>query len=146
MDDPLLVRVGQPLAQLDRHFELLRQRHADVVAALQQRLEVLAAQELHDDIGRAVDLAELVDGDDITMLQSRDGLRFALEPLAGGGVQREVDVHHFQRDIALELRIVRPVEHSHPAASDEFDNVIAADGLRDWRHIPLGASPRSRGR
>jgi hypothetical protein len=127
MDDALVVRVAEAFAQLNRDFELLLQRERRVV--LEQRFEVAAAQELHHDVRRAFDFAQLVDRDHVLVLQARDGARFTLEPLAGGVVAGEVDVHHLQRDVALQHRIVRAVEHAHPAAPDELDDVVPADRL-----------------
>ena len=52
--------------------------------ALQHVAEVLAADELHDQIGATVgERAVVVDGDDRRMLQARDDLRLAPEPAPG---------------------------------------------------------------
>ena len=133
MHDALLVRISEALAQLNRHVEFLDERHR-LLDVLHPRLEVLTRQELHDDVRRAFGLAKLVDRDDVPVLQTRDRFRFALEPLVGGRIDREVDEHHLDGDVALEFGIAPFVQQSHAAAADKIDDVVTPDHFRNLRH------------
>ena len=85
--------------------------------ALQHVAEILAADELHDQIGATVgERAVVVDGDDRRMLQARDDLRLAPEPAPGLRVVQEVRAHDLERDEAIEAHVARPVDGAHPAA------------------------------
>jgi hypothetical protein len=85
-----------------------------------------------------------MDGYDVPVLQPRDRPRFPMEPLAGRGIGLEVDEHQLDCDIALQQRIVRAIEHTHPAAADALDYLIASNrlGMSQHRFDPTGI-PRS---
>src|SRR5262245_6273499 len=83
----------------------------------------LARDVLHDDVGLRVDLAEVMDSDDVRMIQdgSRPGL--ARKPLAGIG-----DIHVSREDLDCdhpsEHRVVCDVDASHAAAAKPPLNLI----------------------
>ncbi len=77
MDDALPVRRREGVRDLRRH----RQRLRPAAAALLQPLgERLAREVLHHEEGRAVVLADVVQGADVWVAQAGDGPGLALEP------------------------------------------------------------------
>ena len=72
-------------------------------------------EELHRDVGDAVRLARVVDGDDVGVVQAAGGTRLLeearLEARERGPGEREVD--RLQRHHAVDDRIPRPVDDTH---------------------------------
>ncbi len=106
--------------------------------ALEHVPEILAVDELHDEVGAAVGKrAVVVDRDDRGMLQPRDDLRLAPEPAPGLGVAEQLGAHDLQRDEAIEPHVARPVHGAHPAAPEELlDPVLVVHRPRHRRHGP----------
>src|SRR5204863_8055048 len=76
-------------------------------------------------------------------LELRAGAWFPLEPFDEVSVARVLLVEDLQRDVALEQRVVRPVDARHPARPDELLELVAVrNPLAD--HGPNGtrAEPR----
>ena len=115
VDDALLVGRGKALCDLQRvvHGLLLGDRTCVELPA--QRL---AFQKLHDGVGDAVLVAEVVDGKDVRMRQRRDGLRFALEPRERVGIRGDGLGQDLDRDVPIELLVPRPVDLSHPTRAE----------------------------
>ncbi len=92
----------------------------------------LAVDELHGDEGSSVDRPRFVDGGDIGVVQLSGGLRLAEESRDFG---RILVLEEFQRDPAVELRIVRFPDFPHPARaellrSDVPSEAVPGRGLR----------------
>ena len=145
---PCSCAYARPSQSCADDLELRRQRQR--LRPAQHRVKVLAAQEFHHDVRRAVVLAQFVDRDDVRVLQPRDGLGLALEPLARRRVEREIDQHHLERDVAVERRVLGAIEHAHPAAAKQAQDFVAANMRRNrgW-HLqsygaPVSAISRSR--
>ena len=86
--------------------------------------------ELHRDEDLVVERADVVDDDDVRVRQPRDRLRLAQRPLPPLGQRDAVaglDPQELDRDLAIELRIVRRVDLAHPAAPDQPQHDVAAD-------------------
>jgi hypothetical protein len=75
-----------------------------------------------------IGLFEPMDRGDVGVIQGRERLGFALEPRDAVGVSREVLGQDLQRNVAIELRIARAIDHAHPA-------------LAEWRKDFIGADP-----
>ena len=60
------------------------------------------------------------------MVQCGRGARFLLESVEAVDIGRERDRQHFDRDVALESRIARPVDFAHAARSDCGQDFIRA--------------------
>jgi hypothetical protein len=79
MHDRLVVRGGQRTGDLARDHRRPRRRHA---SAPQPCMEVLAAQELHHEVRRAVGVpAKIVDLDDARVLDRGCGARLLEQPV-----------------------------------------------------------------
>ncbi len=86
MDDPLLVGGGEAFRDLQRVVDGLLLRNRAGVELPAQRL---AFQKLHDGVGDAVLVAEVVDREDVRMRERRDRLRLSLEPRERLGIRRD---------------------------------------------------------
>ena len=73
--------------------------------------------------------ADVVDGADVGMIQSRGSARFALETLERLGVARQLVGQELQGDKAAEPRVFGLVNHAHPAAAQLLHNAVVRDGL-----------------
>ena len=69
---------------------------------------------------------DIVDRDDVGVIDERARPRLAREPRVvffGGGQARG---QHLQRDVAVEPRVVRPVDLAHPTLPDQVLHLIRA--------------------
>ena len=116
MDHALAVQLGEPLGDLGRDVDDLRQRHLAAGHPLAQRP---AGHELHRDEREAVVLADVVDPRDPLVLDERGELRLAKQLRVVRRVLVGVDrVEDLQRDDALEHVVDCRVHRSHPAAPE----------------------------
>ena len=124
---------GQPQGLLDA-----QRPRGDEVA------QVGALDELHDEVGDAVDAALVVDGDDAGVGQARRGA--GLAPEAGdevGGVG-QVRVHHLQGHAPVQAPVPGDVDGGHAAAGDPVDDFVARvdqpteEGIRDHEAYSKG--------
>jgi len=85
--------------------------------------ERLALDERHDVVKDTVGIARVVDRQDVRVLQPRGNACFAQK---SGRAQRRGNIlaHHLDGDLALELRIVRPVDNPHPAARNLLRDLV----------------------
>ena len=86
--------------------------------------------ELHRDEDLVFERADVVDDDDVRVRQARDRLRLAQRPLPPLGQRHagaRLDAQQLDRDLAVQLRIVRRVDLAHPAAPDQPQHDVAAD-------------------
>jgi hypothetical protein len=86
---------------------------------------------LHDDEVGALELAPVVDVDDVRVRQAGGRLRLTAEPLDEVGVGGELGEQHLDRDLAVEQEVARGEHVGHAAASDPFvDLVTVVDDRR----------------
>ena len=80
-------------------------------------------------------LANLIDGADVGMIESRGGPRLAAKAFQGLGISGQFVGQEFQRDETPQFGVFSFVDHTHPAAAELFDNAVVRDGLADhsWR-------------
>ncbi len=72
-------------------------------------------------------LFEAVDVRDVRMIQRGEGLRFALEAREPVGVARERLGQDLDRDVAIELRVARPIDLAHAAFADLRGDFVDAE-------------------
>ena len=126
MNDAGFVRVLQTGAQLHHQPELLRDRHR--LAALDLLGQGLAPDVLHHDERRALELAGVVDVDDVGMVQRGERPGLTGKPLAQ--IARiEVGEQQLERDepVGVGVGIASQVERAHPAGPDEGLDVVPID-------------------
>ena len=89
----------------------------------------LTGDELHDDERPAVQIADVVDGHDIRMVEQGSQPGFAREPLGRDVVRRQLVGHELDGDEPAQPRIPRLVDLSHAAGSEGADDLVDADAL-----------------
>src|SRR5205807_3398655 len=115
MDEAVLVREGEPVSDDNRKLD--RAPPGQRAGADDQLLEVLAVDELEDDVLAPVVLAAVDDGDDVRVRKLRDRARLVAKPRDVLLVLREALVEDFDRDAPLELRVVGAEHRRHAAAA-----------------------------
>ena len=133
VDDPDLVRVGQARPARRPRSPTLRSRLRGGVARIMLE-EVVPAEELHRDVGRAVGVvAEVEDGHHVGVHHARDRARLALEAVLLLRVARDLGQHHLEGDVALQERVAGVVDDAHGARAQAAQDLVLADTRREVR-------------
>ncbi|MGB9403375.1 MAG: hypothetical protein WCA98_07540 [Candidatus Acidiferrales bacterium] len=82
---------------------------------------------------RALVLADFVDGADIRMVQSRCGLRFALETGDSLRILRHVVGQKLEGNEAMKADVLGFIDDAHAAAAQFVDDAVVRDGLANHR-------------
>ncbi len=97
-----------------------RQPSGDLPSAIQSPAQVglypaqlFSVHQFRDPVKDAILAAEVVDGDDVGMVQSSHSAGFPLEALAADWIVGHLG-QNLQGDFALEPRILRPIDLTHP--------------------------------
>ena len=134
MNDALGVRVLQRLEDLHQRLDL---RFEIQIAAIERGREVLPLEKLHRDVHEPRRLGRLEHGDDVRVLEARDGLRFAIQPLEINGVF-DVGPDGLDGDDSAQRRIEPFVDVAHAAAAETSLDFETPNRLRDrqeQRHL-----------
>ncbi len=134
------VGVGEGTRDLDRDPDCLM--HGERTAT-EPLAEILALEQLEDEIRTAVRPARVVERDDVRMRELRGRLRLAEEPLvAAARPDARAGAERLERDEPPELAIARLVHHPEAAATDLAEKLEPADdatrpqrGRRPFRYI-----------
>ena len=129
VDDAVRVRKGKGATDLDG--ELQGPSHRQGPRAPDQLLQVLALDVLEDDVLHPVRLAPVDDGDDVRVVEPRDGERLAPEALDVLGVVGVALVQDLHGDASAELVVACPVDARHPAGARQLLDLVPS---RD--HLP----------
>ena len=123
MQDALVVRGGEPRAELARDLDrLVRRKPPD---APQERGQVLAVDVLHREEVPSLDLADVVDAADVGVGDAAREAHLGVEALEPGRLGRELRRQELQGDGLAELEVVGAVDLAHAAAADEADDAVA---------------------
>ena len=133
-------RGGELEAVGDVHADLHDQRLVERLRLGDHLVEVLAADELHHDVGLALLLAEGVDLGDVGVVELGGGLRLAAE--GGEELRRvaEAPQHHLDGDDAGERLVVGAVDAAHAAAAEAVEQQVVAQPAG---HAHLAAAARA---
>ena len=123
VNDAGLVRLRERIRQLAGDLKGLLQRRS---SASQQLPECRAFDELHHDEELAVELPDVVDGDDAGVIQGGRRSCFVLEAPDGARVRERLDAENFDGDLAAELRVSCPIDLAHAARSEQSENLVWA--------------------
>ena len=99
--------------------------------ALDLVLEGGAIQILHGDEGLPLLLADVINGADVGMVQSRGRLGLPLKAGQSLGVAGDVIGQELECHKTMKASVFSFVYHSHPPATDLLDNAVVGDGLAD---------------
>ena len=124
MDELGRMRGGESLPRVDHHVDDLLPRALLLLHPLSQRD---AVDVLHRDEDAPLPRADVVHGDDVGMRESSDRLRLAHESVART-LAANPRVQQLERDLAIELRIVRGIDHPHAADTELVEHDVAIDG------------------
>ncbi len=86
--------------------------------------EVLALDELHDDVRPRGVLAEVEHLDDVGVAQRGGRTGLVAEPGEEVGVLAELGPQQLDGDVPLELRVARPVDRRHAALPEELKEAV----------------------
>ena len=123
MDHAFGVCRGERLRHLPGDADRARQRQAAFAA--EDRVQVLAVHVGHRDELQALDVAEVVNPEDVLVRDLRAEQQLLLEALHGGGVGDEAGPDDLDGDVAIELAVVRLVDAAHPAFAEGVLDVVA---------------------
>ena len=133
MDDALRMCGCQPLGEGRRNLDGLDPGKPRLCEPLPQRLPL---EQLSDGVGDALIGTKVVDGEDVRMRQGGHRLRFALEPFERVAVVRQMLGEHLDGDVAVESRVVSPVDFAHSTGADECDDLVGPEHRAESeRHI-----------
>ena len=133
MDETRRVRRRQRIGDL--HGEL--QGVGDLQScAADQLIQRPARDVLHRDEADAAVRVGVVDGDDVGMIERRGGARFVDEARDAPGIRGRFGRQDLDRHRAVQVRVDRLVDDTHPAFAKFFHHLIVRNGLPDhWRSI-----------
>jgi hypothetical protein len=124
MDDALRVRRLQPVGNLNAQFENLIGSHR---LARYPMAEGLALQQFHHEEGRAIMLADIVQGTDVRVTQAGNGLRFALEAGTAVGIGTGLGWKDLDGNRAVEAGVAGAVHLAHAAGADEGIDLVGTE-------------------
>ncbi len=113
--------------------DLGQRRHFRV---LEPALQRLALEQGHGEVGNAVVLADLIDGDNVIVLDGGGGAGLAEETLAAGRIAGHRAAHDLERDGALQLRVLGREHDAHAAGAKYLEDAIGTEPAEFPR--PLG--------
>ena len=90
----------------------------------QARLERVALDVFHHQVGLPVFLGEVVDRHDVGVLETGDGFGLALESLLEVRVLQKDRMQNLDGDIAIEGGVIRLVDRRHTALAELLDDPV----------------------
>jgi hypothetical protein len=132
MDHAARVGVRDAGRHLGRKAKRLRHRKPGRLDDLRERP---SGQIFRGDVDVAFSLAHLVHGENVRVIESRGGARFAQETLARDGIGGQGVGENLESDFAVQPRVARPPHLAHaPGAEQRQDFVGAKTGSGRERH------------
>ncbi len=142
MDDPAPVGVVEPVQRLAEQAE--RPAHRQPPLAVQERLERLALDELHDHVQVVAVAVERVQRRDVGVEQPRQRPRLLSEPLDVLGRGGDVGAEGLDGDGPVEHQVEAAVDGAHAALAQERLDPVRSDDAAD--HDATWAVSRGAGR
>jgi hypothetical protein len=141
VNEPDVVGGREPLAGAREPVEHLAPAARLLLQPLPQRSPL---DELHRDEHVVAHLADLVDGDDLGVAETRHGLCFAHQACVVLGLRPAAREDELQRDLPVEGRVVRRVDRAHAPLPHEpdHDEAAAARAAVERRPRRRDGSPR----
>ena len=124
MDDAVLVRSVEGLGDLRRDVERLSKRHRAARQALGQRL---TGEMFHDEVGRAVVAADVVERADVWMRERGDRAGLALEARATIRISTQFSGKNLYGDRAVEAGIAGLIDLPHAAGADSRLDLVGSE-------------------
>ena len=121
MDDASLMRGGERIGHGFRDFDDLRGGES---TGRHEAIERLAFDELHGEEVDAVGLFDGENGDDVRVIESRDGAGFALEAGEAFGIECGFGGEDFEGDVALEFCVGGAIDLAHAAGAEGVGDLV----------------------
>ena len=128
MNHPLVVRGLECLRDLTSNRQRFVERQRTGRKPIGQRRPL---DELHHQRVGFTGIFQAVYGRYFWMVERREELRFTLEACQAIGIGRECVRKNLQRDITIELRVVRPIHLAHSAGTEQASNLVRAEPRAD---------------
>ena len=130
------MRRGECIRNLDGALQRLIERQRAVLQPFGQRL---AVEILHDEEVDAVLAAHVIQGADVRVIELRDRVRLAIEPLTELRIGGERFGQDLDRDAAIEPCVARLVDFAHAPRAEEGQDLVRAEASAgDQRHSCVG--------
>jgi len=126
MNDPAMVGISERVANLLDDAQLVDQQQ--LPARADQLVHGFATDELHDDEGHSVFVAEIVDGDNVRVLQDA-GLGLAVKTLQHLRLAREALGQRLDGHLAADALVLGAVNNAHASAAQDARGLVLADLL-----------------
>ena len=97
----------------------------------QSRLERASRDVFHDEEVQAVLRVEVEDGRNAGVREAGQDVRLAAESVPRGGVRKRAAQEYLDRDVAVEVQIVRAVHLAHAALAERLENAVMGKGGSD---------------
>ena len=125
MYDAVLVRLAQAFGDLQSDVEGFFRRQRLAVDSLPQgfAFDILRRHERD-----AVGFADFINREDVRMIQARGGARLLQKAAAAFIVRHIFGRQDLERDLAVQLFIVRFIDRPHAARAERLKNAIMRDG------------------
>ena len=144
MDDTRLVGCLQRLGDLRRNRKGLVNGDRPLGDAVGEGGAFDELEDQRTGVVALLEAIEAIDGGDIGVVETRQDLRFPLEPGQAIRIVREFVRQDLERDLTVELRVGGLPDLAHPALADESGHLVVAEaGLRSHRHRSVGSIPRA---
>src|SRR5215831_16018595 len=119
--DSGIVRSAQAAGEVLTPFQYFSYSHWSPIKA---RAKSFTLQQFRDDIGAAIALADVKDGNDVGMIKRRCGLRFDVETPQAVGLSRPVSWQDLDRDVTSKRTIACPVYLSHATRTQGRNDLV----------------------
>jgi hypothetical protein len=123
VDDPALVRGGEPETDLPRDLDRLVARRT--AQTPEHGGEILAIDVLHDDEDLIVLRGDVVGAADVRVRDAAGDTDFLAKAVELGAARVDAGREEFERDGLVELEVVRAVDLAHAALAQEADDAVA---------------------
>ncbi len=94
-------------------------------------LERLSFEKFHGQKGPALLFADVIDGADVGVVQSRGSAGLAAEPVEHRKLAGDLIRQEFERDEAAQAAVLGLVHYAHSPTAKFFDHSIMGDGFAD---------------
>ena len=129
--DAVFMRPGEACSGLDAEVENLVQRQG---AAAEEGAERFALDQFHHQEGPVLELARVVDGHYVRVIQSRGGPRLLREAPDALRLMAQLRTQDLDSDVAPQGRVLRAIDDAHAAFAKLFDDAITPDGFAHEGH------------
>jgi hypothetical protein len=136
VNQPLLMEVLQPESRLPDHFTGFRHRQGAPLP--DEPGQVVALDELQDEIGDARDLAGVIGRDQVGVRQANGQGLLLGEPRGDLGFACHARVAHLDGHDALPAEVARLVDDGHAAAAQLPEDFVTGQGRPDFSPRPRG--------